>query len=95
MARITIAVDHGQTPETAGENFEKAISAAQDRYGTWIKSADWSADRRSLRMTGPGFDVELSYDNEKVYARGSVPLAFKLMEGLIKSFIKEALAQES
>jgi hypothetical protein len=45
-------------------------------------------------MVGPGFDVLLSYDNEKVYARGTVPLAFKLMEVPIRAFITQTLAEE-
>jgi Putative polyhydroxyalkanoic acid system protein (PHA_gran_rgn) len=95
MAKLNLALDHGQTLAEARANFERAISAAQDRFGAWIQRADWSEDRSSVRMTGPGFDVELSYDAQKVYARGTVPLAFKLMEGSIKSFIRQALAQES
>jgi len=95
MAKLNLALDHGQTLAEARVKFERAISAAQDRFVTWIQRADWSEDRGSVRMTGPGFDVELSYDDQKVYARGTVPLAFKLMEGSIKSFITQALAQES
>ena len=39
--------------------------------------------------------MELSYDDHKVYARGSVPLAFKLFEAPIRSFIARALAEGS
>ena len=94
MAKLNIAIDHGQTPATAQANFERAISAAQDRFGKWIHRADWSADRDSVQMVGPGFDVVLSYDDQKVYARGTVPLAFRLMEVPIKAFITQALAHE-
>jgi putative polyhydroxyalkanoate system protein len=95
MAKIDLEVDHGQTPMAARASFEKAISAAQGRFGTWIHRADWSADRNSVRMTGTGFDVELSYDDQKVYVRGTVPLVARLMDGPIKSFIRQALAEES
>jgi hypothetical protein len=47
-----------------------------------------------VKIVGPGFDVMLSYDDQKVYARGTVPLAFKLMEAPIKAFITQALAEE-
>src|SRR5271166_859344 len=70
MAKLDIALDHGQTPQAAQTNFEHAIAAALDRFGIWIRRADWSAARDSVRMVGPGFDVELSYDDQKVYARG-------------------------
>jgi hypothetical protein len=91
---MNLEVDHGQTPEAVRSSFEKAISAARVRFGTWIHRTDWSADGSSVRMTGPGFDVEFSYDDQKVYARGTVPLGARLMEGPIKSFIKQALAEE-
>ena len=94
MAKLNMAIDHGQAPAVARANFERAISAAQDRFSKWIHRADWSANRDSVKMLGPGFDVVLSYDDQKVYARGTVPLAFKLMEVPIRAFITQALAEE-
>ena len=45
-----------------------------------------------MTLIGPGYEVELSYDDRKVYARGTVPLAMKLLEGPVKAFIKQTLA---
>jgi hypothetical protein len=95
MAKLNIAIPHGQTPAKAQANFERAIGAAVERFGKRIHRADWSPNRDSVKMAGPGFDVELSYDDQKVYARGTVPLAFRLMEVPIKAFIKQALTQEA
>jgi hypothetical protein len=95
MAKLNIAMDHGQNPATAQANFEQAITAALHRYGKYIHRADWSEDRGSVRMAGPGFDVELSHDDKKVYAHGTVSWAFKLMEGPIKAFITQALTPKS
>jgi hypothetical protein len=95
MARVNLAVDHGQEPEVAQANFERAVTAAQARFGTWMRQVDWSDDRSSVRLVGPGYDVELTYDEQKVYVRGTVPIAFKLMQGPIKSFIAQALADGS
>ncbi len=61
----------------------------------WIHRLDWSEDRTRVRLFGPGYEVELSYDDQKVYARGTVPLAIKLLEGPVKAFIKQTLASES
>ena len=94
MAKLNMAIDHGQTPAMARANFERAITAAQNRFSKWIHRADWSAERDSVKMIGPGFDVVLSYDDKKVYARGTVPFAFKMMEVPIKAFITQALAEE-
>jgi hypothetical protein len=95
MAKLNIAIDHGQTPAVARVNFERAITAAVERFGKWIQRADWSPNRDSVKMAGPGFDVELSYDDQKVYARGTVPIAFRLMEMPIKAFLKQALGRVS
>jgi hypothetical protein len=91
MARLDMAVDHGQTPEQARANFEQAITAAQARYGKWVRKMDWSPDRTAVTVSGTGFDVEISYDDRKVYARGTIPMAFKILEGPIKAFVAIAL----
>ncbi|MGP0066091.1 MAG: hypothetical protein ACLQGP_21140 [Isosphaeraceae bacterium] len=91
MARLDMAVDHGQTPEVARANFEQAIAAAQARYGKWLRRMDWSPDRTAVTVAGTGFDVEISYDERKVYARGTIPMAFKILEAPIKVFVARAL----
>ena len=91
MARLDMAVDHGQTPEVARANFERAIDAARARYGQWVRRMDWSPDRTAVTVAGAGFDVEISYDDRKVYARGTIPTAFKLLEGPIQTFVAKAL----
>jgi hypothetical protein len=95
MAKLNLAIEHGQTPAAAKANFERAIGAAVERFGKYIQHADWSPSRESVRLGGPGFDVELSYDDHKVYAKGTVPLAFRMFEIPIKAFIKQALAHEA
>ncbi len=91
MARLEMAVEHGQAPEAARENFEKAVAAARSQYGRWIHRVEWSEDRTAVDVAGPGFDVRLSYDDRKVYARGTIPMAVKLLEGPIKAFVARAL----
>ena len=91
MAQLDIAVEHGQTAEAARENFEKAIAAAHSQYGRFIRRLDWSPDRTSVGVAGTGFDVRLSYDDRKVYAQGTIPVAAKLLEVPIRAFIGRAL----
>ena len=91
MAKLDMAVEHGQTAEAARENFEKAIAAAQSQYGRWVRRLEWSPDRTSVDVSGAGFDVRLSYDDRKVYARGTIPMAVKLLEAPIRAFIARAL----
>jgi hypothetical protein len=92
MAQLDMAVEHGQSPEAARINFERAVAAAQVEYAGWIHRLEWSQDRTAVTVTGTGFNVTLSYDDEKVYARGTIPLAFKLFERPIKSFILKSIS---
>jgi hypothetical protein len=60
MAQLDLAVDHGQTPEVARANFERAVTAAQDRFSSWIHSLEWSPNRRFVtgdRVGLPGRTV--------------------------------------
>ncbi len=91
MAKLDMAVDHGQTPEAARENFEKAVAAASAQYARWFHRLEWSGDRTAVDVSGPGFDVRLSYDDRRVYARGTIPMALKLLQGPIQAFITRAL----
>ena len=91
MAQLDMAVEHGQTPEAARENFEKAIAAARTKYGRGFDG--WTGRRTGRPSASPatGFDVRLSYDDRKVYARGTIPMAPKLLEGPIRAFVARAL----
>jgi Putative polyhydroxyalkanoic acid system protein (PHA_gran_rgn) len=95
MARVNLAVEHGQEPEAARAKFERAIATLQTRFAKWVHQVTWADDRSSVRLAGTGFDVELTYDELKVYVRGTVPIAFKFMERPVKSFIARALADGS
>jgi hypothetical protein len=92
MAHVDLAIEHGQTPEAARANFEQAISTVQTRFGKWVHGVEWADDRSSVKLAGTGFSVDLTYDNKNVYVRGTVPIAFKLMERPVRTFIAHALA---
>jgi len=91
VAQLDIAVEHGQTAEAARANFERAIDAARSRYGRQVRRSEWSPDRTVVDVSGAGFDVRLSYDHRKVYAHGTIPIAFKRLKAPIQAFIAWAL----
>lgn len=95
MAKLNMAIKHGQTPEEAQANFVKVITEAHERHGHWIKRVEWSADRTSATLTGHAYEVRLWYDEHQVYAQGHVPLAFKLLEGSIRRFVEQCLTKDS
>jgi len=94
MANLNIAVKHGQSSEEARANFEKAIGQAQVQHGRWIRQVEWSEDRTSALLSGPGYQVTLSFDEAHVYVRGQVPLAFKLLEGPVRKFVESTLGKD-
>jgi hypothetical protein len=95
MARLDITVPHGQKAETAQVNFERSVAGAQTRFARWIHRLEWSPDRTAVTVTGAGFDVVVSYDDQNVYARGTIPLAFKLLEGVLKSHVLTSMTHGS
>lgn len=95
MAELNMAVKHGQTAEAARANFEKAITTAHAQHGRWIRQVEWSPDRSVAVLSGPGYRITLSFDDENVYAKGTVPLAMKLLEGPIRRFVEQTLAGDS
>ena len=95
MAELNMTVKHDQTADAARANFEKAITAAHAQHGRWIRQVEWSADRKSAILSGPAYRVTLSFDDQNVYARGNVPLALKLLEGAVRRFVEQTLAEGS
>ncbi len=91
MAKLDIAIEHGQTAEAARSNFEKAIEAAQKQYSRYIQRVEWSKDREVADLSGPGFAVRLSFDDRKVYAKGTVPAIAKMLEAPMKLFLARVL----
>ena len=92
MAALNLSVKHGQSFEVARANFEKGITRAAAKYGSYIQRIDWSDDRSEARLNGSGCDVRLTVDAEAVHATGQVPFYFKMFEGRVKQFVQEALA---
>ncbi len=45
-----------------------------------------------MKLSGTGFEVNLSVDAESVHATGHVPFFFKLFEGQVRKFVQETLA---
>ena len=94
MASLNMSVKHGQPFETAKANFEKGLTAAQEKHSIYIKTVAWSDDRTSAKLSGPGYEVTLHVDQDSVHANGSVPFFVKFMEGPIRKFVEETLGNQ-
>jgi hypothetical protein len=88
MARLEISIKHGQPPEVARAKFQSGVREAHARFSGWIQSLEWSDDGRSATFTGSGFEVRCWYDDSDLHIQGSVPFAWKLLEGMIRGQIK-------
>ena len=91
MSALNMSVKHGQSGDEARANFQKGIEAARAKYGAYIKNVEWSDDRTSARLSGPGFDVVLKVDDESVHAEGQVPFFVRFLEGPIRKFVEQTL----
>ncbi len=91
MAALNLSVKHGQTWDVAKANFEKGLARAGEKFGSYVRSVEWSDDRTSALVNGSGFNVRLWVDQEAVHAEGDVPFYVKFLEGSIRKFAQEAL----
>jgi hypothetical protein len=91
MRELNLKVAHGRDWDTARGNFETAIAAAQVKFARWVRRVEWSEDRASAVLHGPGYRVVLAVDREHVRASGKVPVPPQLLEPLIRPFLAETL----
>jgi Putative polyhydroxyalkanoic acid system protein (PHA_gran_rgn) len=88
MARLDITIEHGQPPEVARAKFRAAILDIQSRFSGWIHRVDWAEDGDSATLIGPGYEIRCWYNERDLHVEGSIPLAWKLFEGVIRNHIK-------
>jgi len=91
MPRVNLSFDHGQSWDAARASFETGITRAAAKFGLWIRRVEWSDDRTSARLFGPGYAVVLTLDERQVHVTGSLPFFPKFLEGPVRKFLAETL----
>jgi hypothetical protein len=91
MARLNLSMEHDQPMDMAQAKLEAGIDDAISRYGSRIGQVDWSEDRRSATISGSGFKVRVWYDERFFHAQGRIPLAWKLLEGVVRHHIRNLI----
>ena len=91
MARLDIAIEHRQPMDLAQAKFETAIREAEAKFGSWVGRVDWSDDRRSATVSGSNYNVKVWYDERDVHAQGTIPMAWKLLEGVVRGQMKKII----
>lgn len=94
MSLLNLSVKHGQTWEVARVHFEKGITEANAKFGMWIRRVEWSADRTSAKLFGPGFEVEMWVDAQAVHAQDDFSTFAKLFEVQLKAFLQQKFLKQ-
>jgi hypothetical protein len=91
MARLDLTVEHSLPIDAAHAKFEEAIAEALVRFRDRVGRIDWSDDRRTATVAGKGYEVQLSYDDQAIHARGRIPLTWKLFVGTVRNHIRTVI----
>jgi hypothetical protein len=94
MPLLKMSVKHGQTWDIARANFERGITEASTKFAIWIHRVEWSDDRTSAKLFGPGFVVEIRVDPQDVHATGDLPLFANLFEAPLKAFLQQTFHKQ-
>jgi hypothetical protein len=99
MSDIRYSVEHHRSKEEACACLFQAVGQAQGQFGALLHRVDWSAERDSVRLAGPGFEIDARVDERHVHISGRVPLfgrllAAPLLQGL-KQMTERALEDRS
>jgi hypothetical protein len=91
MAHLSISIPHGMQREVAQAHFRTAVAEARTQYLGWIERLDWTEDGHSATVAGPGFEVRAWCDERDLHIEGSIPFAWKLFEGALRSGIRRQM----
>ena len=87
MPLISLSIAHGQTLEEARRRLETVVREVSDRFG--VRSAEWSADRSRVKLTGVGARVDMWVDAQEIHLTGDIPALGGLLSGPLTSGLKQ------
>ena len=93
MSLINLSLKHGRSLNEAQAGLEKAVADVQKLFGAMIQRSDWSSDRNRVRLDGAGFWVEMSVDDQQVYANGDIPFLAGLLGGPVGGGLRKILEE--
>jgi hypothetical protein len=79
MALIQVQVEHGRSQAEARDRLAKAVGEVQSRFGSMVRTCEWSPARDSVMLTGPGVRLDLRVDATHVHVSGDLPLLASLL----------------
>ena len=93
MAMINFSVQHGQTLDQARSHLQATVVAVTTRFGPLIRGQQWSADRNQVKLSGPGFVVDLSVDPRDVHLSGDITGLGGILSSPLVSGLKQIVQQ--
>ena len=76
------------SPPMSFEQGLRGLRELQSRFPDRIERVVWADDGRVATLTGSGYEVRCWYDERHLHIQGSIPLAWKLVEGVVRNRIK-------
>ena len=88
MNDLTFTLKHGTSQDEARQHLRSAVGEVQGRFGAMVRTADWSADGNAVKIAGPGFDVDMRVDAERLHVAGHLGVLGGLLSGPFVSGVK-------
>ena len=79
MSLIEVKFEHGQNREVARDRLNQAVGEIESRFGSMVHRVEWSSDRESVRLEGPGVRIDLRVDERDVHVSGDIPILAGLL----------------
>jgi len=79
MAMIEVKVKHGRTRTEAQDRLAEAVGEVQSRFGSMVRTCEWSPTRDSVVLQGPGVKLDLRIDDHDVHVSGDIPILASLL----------------
>ncbi len=96
MPLINLKVQHGRPFEEAKARLGRAVGDLQGKFGAMVRTVEWSSDRDSVALGGPGFKLDVRVDASEVHVVGDLPLLASLLGGSngVKQMIESAFRKQ-
>lgn len=91
MSLIVLTIRHGRTLEDARTQLEQTVREATAKFGILLSRTEWSADRSTVKLYGPGVEVEMRVDAEVVHVSGDMPILGRLLGDKVSTGLRAIL----
>ena len=91
MSLISMSVEHHSNLVDARQRLSLAVQDVRTKFASAIRSEEWSPDRSTVTLQGPGVLINLRVDDSHVHATGDIPLLNTLLGSTIGKAITGGL----